>query len=384
MKFSKRTEWELSSNRITQILEDLKKSGQNILDLTESNPTRCGFLYPPEIIASFSSEKNLEYAPSPQGLFGAREAVCAYYAQKGLHVDPEQVFLTASTSESYSFLFRLLAEPGEAVAFPQPSYPLFQFLVDLNDLRMETYRLLYRNRWQVDLENLRAALNPQVRAMVLVNPNNPTGSSFSVAERQEIQEICRDRELPLICDEVFLDYPFEEKTHIQSFLHGPEALAFILGGVSKTLALPQMKVGWIVLGGPKELVLRARARLEVIADTYLSVNTPAQNALPLWIKKQGMIQEQILNRIRKNRQKIFETIPSDGQCLNADGGWYAVIRLPQGCREEAVVKELLEKHSVFVHPGYFFDFAEESFVVVSLLPQPEIFEEGLARLWRQI
>lgn len=387
MNFSKRTDWDLAPNRISELLTRLKNEGQKILDLTESNPTNCGFVYPQkEILTALLNQQNLIYAPSPQGMREAQLAVCEYYRQKQIQVDPVNVFLTASTSEAYSFLFRLLAEPGDEVLFPRPSYPLFQFLVELNDLEMGEYRLHYKDRWQLDEPSLRSAVNRWTKAIVLVNPNNPTGSSFTVTEKNEIQAICREQHLPLICDEVFLDYPFAPQAELASFLSCSDTLTFVLGGISKTLALPQMKISWIVLNGPEKLVQQAAVRLEIIADTYLSVNTPSQHALPNWLGLQSAIQQEVLCRVRRNRQSLGAILKSSSgcRCLDADGGWYAVIQLPKNLHEESLVMKLLEVDQVFAHPGYFFDFQEAPFLVVSLLVQPEIFDEGITRIFSRV
>lgn len=387
MRFSNRTNWELAPNAISKILAGIKENGQKIFDLTESNPTRCGFVYPPQMLSALVDSKNLGYHPSPQGTQDARLAVCDYYAQRKIKVDPQDVFLTSSTSEAYSFLFRLLADPGDTVLFPQPSYPLFQFLVDLNDLNMENYRLVYaQDRWRVDEESLSARITDSVKAAVFVNPNNPTGSALTDGEQKAVRDICLKHKIPIISDEVFLDYPFAAGDSLQSFLPSPKNLVFVLGGISKALALPQMKVSWIVLNGPYKDVQVARERLEVIADTYLSVNTPSQNALPAWLKHQPDFLQQVLARVRGNREQISKFIATAPgcRCLEADGGWYAVLRLPKRLPEEKFVTRLLSEKQVFVHPGYFFDFDTEPFVVVSLLVEPGIFQEGMARLASQI
>jgi len=387
MRFSKRTDWELSSNQIAQALEGVKAAGHVVLDLTESNPTCCGFEYPSsQVLSCLSAAANMQYQPCPQGNLRARQAVCDHYSRQGIFIQPQNVFLTASTSESYSFLFRLLADPGDDILFPQPSYPLFQFLVDLNDLVLKNYRLVYENRWQVDLDSLAQAFTKSTRAVVLVNPNNPTGSSFSASDQQEISRLCRDHDVPIISDEVFLEYPFAEHGAIRSFLHCPDNLVFVLGGLSKTMALPQMKVGWIVLNGPADQVEAAQSRLEVIADTYLSVNTPAQNALGTWLDLQPMMQAEVLGRVRKNRAYAVTCAAAvtGCECLAADGGWSVVLRLPTGVDEENFVLRLLTLDQVFVHPGYFFDFETEPFLVLSLLVPPDIFRKGLDRILARV
>ncbi|MCK5580735.1 MAG: pyridoxal phosphate-dependent aminotransferase [Candidatus Omnitrophica bacterium] len=379
--FAQRTAWQLSSNKITQVLTQLRESGEEILDLTESNPTRCGFSYPSEeIMDALQSPCNLEYRPSSQGLLSAREAVCAYYQRKNVEITPDQVFLTASTSEAYSFLFRLLANPGEEILFPRPGYPLFEFLIDLNDLKWRTFPLVYKEGWHVDLEGLASEVSEQTRAVVLVNPNNPTGSFIDATQRETINKICGGK-IPIICDEVFEDYVFDEGLESFSLVNNQENLTFVLGGLSKTLALPQMKVSWIVVSGPKDDVQESIKRLEIIADTYLSVNTPAQNALPKWLGLRNVIQKDILTRVRQNRDLILGQASSHLSCrvLDAQGGWYVVLKVGQR-DEEQFVLNLLEQDHVFVHPGYFFDFPDEGYIVLSLLPLSDVFEKGVTRI----
>ncbi len=389
--FAKRTNWELTTNKITTILESLRKEGTAIFDLTESNPTRCGFSYPQsEILKELSSSQNLRYAPSPRGNLSARKAICDYYADKNIAVDPEQIFLTAGTSEAYSFLFRLLAEPGDKVLFPNPSYPLFQFLFDLNDLQYTPYPLTYapHHGWQVNVEGFYEAVAADTKAVVFVNPNNPTGSFVRERELARINAICRSRNLAMISDEVFLDYAFEESAEPMSLAGNREVLTFVLSGISKILGLPQMKLGWIVVNGPQDLMRDAMARLEIIGDTYLSVNTPVQNALPRWFELRPVIQKEILQRVERNRAFLFHHVSSQAKekssCLHCEGGWYAILKLGPHYMEEILVEELLTEDQVFVHPGYFFDFEEEPYLVLSLLPTEEIFQEGVRRLLKRI
>ena len=382
-RFAKRTQWSLAPNRISGLLEKLREAHQEIIDLTESNPTHCGFDYPTNrILESLAKKENLDYLPSAQGMKTAREAVCAYYAKKNFSVDPDQIFLTASTSESYSFLFRLLANPGENILFPRPSYPLFEFLVDLNDLVSSTYPLTYDRQWKIEVPKMSLALSDETKAIVLVNPNNPTGSFVKTKELEAINALCRQKDLALISDEVFFDYPFQKNSEAVSLINNTQTLTFVLGGLSKALALPQMKLSWIVVSGPKGQTEEVGKRLELIADTYLSVNTPTQNALSDWFVFLPEIQDQILKRIQHNRallKKFFQD-----ELLEADGGWYMVIRFPGVVGEEDFVYELLEKDHVFVHPGYFFDFEEEFHLVICLLQKPEIFEAGLIKISERI
>ncbi|MBF0523025.1 MAG: pyridoxal phosphate-dependent aminotransferase [Candidatus Omnitrophica bacterium] len=383
--FSRRTDWELSSNQITSIVDQLKKENQEILNLTESNPTACGFQYSGNILRALADKESLSYEPDAQGMLKAREAITDYYRTKNVHISPEQIFLTASTSEAYSYLFRLLADPEDCILFPTPSYPLFQFLGDLNDVQLDFYPLQYFNEWVIDFKELEEVLNPRTKGIVLVNPNNPTGSFIKPYELEALNALCHEQGLSIICDEVFHDFSFEEKKDHLSLVNNKPVLTFVLGGLSKTLALPQMKLSWIILSGPSELVKIAQARLEVISDTYLSVNTPVQHACASWLKDRHEIQNQILERIRHNLEFLKnQVIPVGCQLLHAEGGWYAVVRIPNTQTEEEWIMQFLKQDGVFVHPGYFFDFSDDTHIVLSLLPQEKVFQEGLSRVLKRI
>ena len=387
LSFSQRTDWSLASNQFSDDLNDLRKGNVPIVDLTESNPTNCGFLYPKnDIIASLAEDTNLCYMPAPRGNLQTREAVCRYYKEKGLYVVPEQIFLTASTSEAYSYLFRLLVDPGEGVLFPCPSYPLFSFLGDLNDVRIDTYPLIYQEQWSIDLQGMRRVICNDTKAVVLVNPNNPTGSFIHREELEEINTLCREQNIALVCDEVFSDFAFDQADDHVSLVSNDQVLTFVLGGISKMLGLPQMKLSWIIVNGPKDLVNAATDRLEVIADTYLSVNTPTQNAFPLWLSHRKTIQAEINNRIKDNLDFLKQHITKMDACeyLAADGGWYAVVKIPDCLSEEQWVLTFLNKDHVAVHPGYFFDFPQEAYVVVSLLPMSGTFQKGIKRIIKRI
>ena len=355
------------------------------MDLTQSNPTACGFKYPPEILKALNNPDNLRYNPQAKGMLTAREVVVGYYARKGISLSAEQVILTASTSEAYSFLFRLLADYNERVLFPCPSYPLFEFLVNLNDLKMDYYRLQFEGNWRIDLKDLNGGFFKDTRAIVVVNPNNPTGTYIEPGELNHLNQLCEKHNAAIISDEVFLDYAFENSKPL-SLSANKEALTFCLGGLSKALGLPQMKLSWIVVNGPSALVEEALKRLEVIADTYLSVSTPVQNALPVWFKFYPKIHEMILSRVRKNWLSVKKILSGNStiQYLNAQAGWYAVLKISTRKSEEAWVMELLEKDHVCVHPGYFFDFPQEAFLILSLLPEEKIFAEGLRRIVKRI
>ena len=385
--FSRRTNWPLEPNKLTVDLECLRNQEVQILDLTESNPTRCGFSYlQDDILKSLTEENNLSYKPSPRGDLRAREAVSQYYGQRGSQVSPDRVFLTASTSEAYSYLFRLLANPSDHVLFPRPSYPLFSFLGNLNDVRMETYPLAYDGQWNIDMESARHLFCDDTRAFVVVDPNNPTGSFLRREELKELTALCRQHNTALICDEVFSDFAFDRDQDRASLLDNDQILSFVLGGISKTLGLPQMKLSWIIINGPQDLVKKASLRLEVIADTYLSVNTPTQNALPLWLSRRKEIQEGINARISQNYSFLKEETKKTRDCelLAAEGGWYAVLRIPDTYSEEEWALAFLNYDHVFVHPGYFFDFDSEAFIIVSLLTPEHVFQDGINRILKRI
>lgn len=381
--FARRTHWDFDANPLIARLDQFRDDKVPVTDLTESNPTRCGFHYPEQkILGSFQNTGNLSYHPSAQGALSARETVAADYSQRGASVDPSRILLTASTSEAYSLVFRLLADPGDTILIPRPSYPLFHLLMDINDVRIGTYPLVYDQGWKVDLEALRQAVDERTRAIVLVNPNNPTGSFIGNNELAQINAVCREKDLCLICDEVFADYRLEEKPDRAGSLAGNgEVLTFVLNGISKSLGLPQMKAGWIALSGPDAQVRAARQRLEVILDTYLSVNTPAQNALPAWLALRDPIQQEINGRLRKNLDLVSRQLEgSPAGLLAPEGGWYAPLRLPEGTDEEGLAMQLLEEDHVFVHPGYLFDFQDFPAAVVSLLTPPEQLEKGIGCL----
>jgi len=385
MKYAKRTDWPLEANKITKMVRSLRQSGETILDLTESNPTRCGFVYPREILKALSSDDNMNYRPSARGLMKAREAVCSYYARKDVKIHPENIILTSSTSEAYTYLFRLLADPHDDVLFPRPSYPLFQYLVDLNDILLNSYPLIYHEGWGIDLECLGELVTPKTKAIVLVNPNNPTGSLVSEREIESISHYCRDQ-MALISDEVFGDFIYEKNGKSNSLIQRCENLTFCLGGLSKSLGLPHMKLSWIAVSGPKALVNGSMGRLDVIADTFLSVNTPAQNALQTWFDYQPDILGMIQCRIRRNIEilKGHQLLKGFCRLLKAEGGWYAVLKMTHSINEEDFILKLLEEDRVLVHPGYFFDFENGSYLILSLLVQEDIFEQGLARMNQRI
>jgi alanine-synthesizing transaminase len=381
--FSQRTNWKLSTNRFTQALEELRATGVTSLDLTVSNPTQCGLKYDSQaILSAFQNPQALFYDPQPKGLLTARREIARYYLEDhNIAVNPESIFLTTSTSEAYSFIFRLLCNPQDEILVPKPSYPLFDFLADLNDVSLIPYALEYAQGWLVDVQSVLRAITPRTRAILLVHPNNPTGSYLRQQEIEYLNSICCEREIALIVDEVFLDYALDGVRR-NSFANNSELLTFTLSGLSKISALPQMKVAWLVCSGPKTLVDSAVPRLEVIADTYLSLNAPAQLAIPTLFAQRQPMQTQLLQSVRRNLTQLQHQLASQNVCelLHAEGGWYAVLRVPADQSEEERAIELMRKQHVIVHPGHFFDFPKDGFLVVSLITPEAVFVEGISRL----
>jgi alanine-synthesizing transaminase len=382
--FSNRTSWKLTPNRFSQAQEELRAAGAEILDLSVSNPTRASLHYDADaILASLAQPEVLDYDPQPKGLLKARQAVAGYYrtSHDAYHFDPESILLTTSTSEGYSFVFRLLCNPGDEILVPKPSYPLFDFLADLQDVRLVPYPLLYDHGWQIDLPSLYQAVTPRTRGIVLVHPNNPTGSYTQPAEIADLNHFCKENTLALIVDEVFLDYPHDGSARASLALND-EALTFTLSGVSKISGLPQMKIAWIATSGPKEQKTEALARLEVIADTYLSMSAPLQHAAPALLDQRRNIQPLLLDRVRTNLQKLDRQLARQKTCtrLAVEGGWYVVLRVPVTQSDEDLAIDLLRKVNVLVHPGHFYDFPSDGYLVVSLITPPEDFREGIHRI----
>ena len=384
MPFSARTNWNLDESDLARAHRERLASGHPIADLTASNPTRCGFSYPASLLGALTDQSALQYDPQPRGLISAREAVCAYYSAHSVPLTPGQIILTTSTSEAYSFLFRLLCDPGDEILIPQPGYPLFDFLAALDDVRLRAAPLVYENGWQIDAEAIRRAITPKTRAIVIVHPNNPTGHYTKPWEAEQIALLCREFGLSLIVDEVFLDYRFGAKAG--SFALGPGFTpgldgvpVYVVSGLSKIAGLPQMKAAWIAVTGPERE--QALARLEVIADTFLSMNAPVQLALPAWLEGREAIQAQIRSRVAANLavfDKAVGTVESV-QRLAVEGGWYAVLRIPAIAPDEQTVRSLLER-GVWIHPGYFFGMPESGWLVVSLLAPEAEFSNGVVTL----
>lgn len=383
--FSERTNWKLSPNLFSQTQDRLRAAGAPIWDLTVSNPTQCGLPYDTDaILAAFQNESMLGYHPLPKGLPIARQAVACYYrdshAISGL--PPEQILLTTSTSEAYSFVFRLLCNAGDEVLVPSPSYPLFDFLADLHDVKLVPYSLTYAQGWLIDFASLAQAISPRTRAILLVHPNNPTGSFVAAGELQQLNLLCREKNLALLADEVFLDYSHDVLPR-RSFVANQEVLTFTLSGLSKISALPQMKVAWIVTAGPQDEVAAALDRLEIISDTFLSMSAPIQHALPALLEQRKVIQPFLLARLQENIREITRQLALQKDCelLHSDGGWSVVLRAPSTQSDEDLVIDLLRKQGVLAHPGHFYDFPADGHLVLSLITPPDTFREGIKKLF---
>ncbi|MCB9799245.1 MAG: pyridoxal phosphate-dependent aminotransferase [Candidatus Omnitrophica bacterium] len=381
MNFAKRTNWKTGTNPLSEKLESLKAQGIEVLHLAESNPTQCGFSYlNNSILSPFQSAQNLEYHPDAHGIPEARLAVIHYYAEKGITLSPEQIFITANTSEAYSFVFKLLAEPGDQVLAPQPGYPLMDYLAGINDVELVRYGLNPDKNWQID-PSFYQDISDKTRALMLVNPGNPDGHYFAQAEKDLIREVCRKHPLAIISDEVFFDFQIDENSSAQSLAEENEVLTFTLSGISKILGLPQMKLSWIIVTGPDAERNEAIRRLEIIADTYLSASTPTQTALSGWMAQKENIQSEILKRIRSNHALIHRTLEGSAITpLKTAGGWTAVLKLPATMSDEEWAIHFLEKAHVFLHPGYLFDLIEEPYAVISLLTDPKALEDALKKM----
>ena len=379
--FSDRTNWKLAQNRFTVALEQVHASGVKVLDLTLSNPTRAGLNFDgASILRALASPQALDYDPQSKGLREARQAVAGYYRDQHAvnDLDPEQIVLTTSTSEGYSFVFRLLCNPGDELLVPKPSYPLFEFLADLQDVKLVPYPLIYDHGWQMDFPSLQKAVTERTRGVVLVHPNNPTGSYVHDTEFKMLNAFCREHKLAIIADEVFLDYELTGSAH-RSFAGNREVLTFTLSGLSKIAALPQMKVAWVVTSGPRELESDASGRLEVIADTYLSMNAPIQWAIPALLAQRTDIQKQLQERVKENLAELDRQLAGQKACarLVVEGGWYAVLRVPVTRSDEELTIELVREKQVLVHPGHFYDFPRDGYLVLSLITPPKEFAEGI-------
>lgn len=373
----------MTQNSLTKAIEDARSSGKNLLDLTISNPTRAGLPFNADnLLAALSKPEALDYDPQSKGILSARKAVADYYRQEHevFHLDPERIILTTSTSEAYSYIFRLLCNSEDEILVPTPSYPLFEFLADLHDVHVTPYPLLYDHGWQIDFPSLYKSVTHRTRAVVVVHPNNPTGSFVRGQEVASLNGFCKEYGLAIIADEVFLDYALDGAKRA-SFSRNIEALTFSLSGLSKISGLPQMKLSWLVAGGPPEEVDEALARLDVIADTYLSISTPVQLAALELLDERKTIQPLLLDRLRENLQELDRGLSRQKSCqrLEVEGGWYAILRVPVTQSDEERAVDLVHKANVVVHPGHFFDFASDGYLVLSLITPPEVFREGVQR-----
>jgi aspartate/methionine/tyrosine aminotransferase len=380
--FADRTNWNLNPNRLSEALAHHRSTGKPLFDLTASNPTECGFTYDREaVLHALSNPIALSYEPNPKGLEVARRAVAAYYAARNTHVSIEDIFLTTSTSEAYSYIFRTLCNPADELLVPEPSYPLFGFLADIQDVRLIRYPLIYDHGWQIDFHALEQAITPRTRGVIVVHPNNPTGQFAKPEEVAMLNEICSNRQMAIVADEVFLDFALTAKQPV-SFGTNRGALTFTMSGLSKISGLPQMKAAWLITTGSEPQKSQALARLEVISDTYLSMNAPVQLAIPAFLEQRHAFQEQVMARVRKNLAELDVQLTAQKSCrrLHAEGGWYAVLRVPAMRSDEDLAVDLLTTKNVYLHPGHFYDFPADGYLIVSLItPEPD-FAEGIGRL----
>ncbi len=380
--FSERTKWNLAANKLSAALARHRASGKRLIDLTVSNPTDCGFAYETEtILRALRNPAALRYEPNPKGLEVARRAVANYYGERGAALSSDDIILTASTSEAYSFVFRLLCNPGDEVLIPAPSYPLFAFLAEIQDVKLVRYPLIYDHGWQIDLHSVQQAVTPGTRGLIVVNPNNPTGHFVKENELAKLNELCVAREIALIADEVFLDFALGTR-EVTSCSANSGALTFTLSGLSKICGLPQMKIAWVIASGPEELKRQALERLDVIADTYLSPSAPAQLATPTFLDLRRGFQAQVIARVRRNLLELDRQLRTQSVCtrLEVEGGWYAVLRVPALQADEELALALLETRDVYVHPGHFFDFGGEGYLVVSLIALEVEFARGIGEI----
>jgi alanine-synthesizing transaminase len=369
--FSNRTNWNLEHSELSRALAKYRLSGKPLIDLTESNPTKCGFQYDsPRILAALNDPGSLDYEPVAQGMPQARAAVAEYYSSHGTRINADHILL------------RTLCNPGDEVLIPQPGYPLLNFLADLHDVSLVRYPLVYDYGWQIDFHSLRRAITPRTRAIAVVHPNNPTGHFCKAHEIEQLSQFCSEHQIALIVDEVFLDFGVNNATRPESFVSRGEALTFTMSGLSKVSGLPQMKVAWVVVNGPAQLKQQAIARLEMIADTYLSMNTPMQLALSTLLQQRHVFQKQCLERIETNLARLDELLATQKLCgrLKVEGGWYAVLRIPATNSDDELALELLSRRGVYLHPGHFYDFPGEGYLVVSLIAPESSFAAGITGL----
>jgi alanine-synthesizing transaminase len=380
--FSDRTNWNLKSNRLSEALSGHRAARKPLLDLTVSNPTACDFDYDQQaILRALANPDSLSYDPNSKGLLVAREAVAKYYLTLEIIVPAEDIILTTSTSEAYSFAFRALCNPGDELLIPEPSYPLFSFLADIHDVKLAGYPLLYDHGWQFDFHALRQAITSRTRGIIVVNPNNPTGNFCKAGEIEKLNEICSSRQMALIADEVFLDFHLHA-ARLRSFAANDASLTFTVSGLSKISGLPQMKAAWLTASGPEQLKAQALSRLEIIADTFLSMNTPVQLAIPRFLDLRHEFRKQLMARVRRNLTELDVQLAAQSSCarLAVEGGWYAILRVPVTRSDEDLAIDLLTNQGIYVHPGHFYDFPTDGFLIVSLITPADDFDEGVRRV----
>ena len=380
--FSRRTRWNLETNAFSLAIQEHQRSGRELLDLSASNATAVGLQFDrAAILKALSNDEALRYDPQPRGLPVARDAVSKYYRELGVELPPDRLVLTTSTSEAYSYVLRLLCDPDDEVLIPTPSYPLFEYLAQIQDVKLVPYELVYDHGWQIDFHSLQQAATARTRAVILVNPNNPTGSYVNVNELAQLNDFCREKSLAVLADEVFFDFNLSRQS-FPSFAGNKEVLTFTLSGLSKISGLPQMKVAWLAVSGPDELVAPSLERLEVIADTYLSMNAPIQHAVPELLEQRRSFQSQLTERLHANLAELDRQLSAQTLCrrLHVDGGWYATLRVPVTRTDEQLAIELLQQKDVLVHPGHFFDFGFDGYLILSLMTPEHTFAEGLRRL----
>jgi aspartate/methionine/tyrosine aminotransferase len=380
--FADRTSWNLTPNRLAEALAQHQAKNNLLFDLTVSNPTECGFMYDNDaILRALSNPAATMYQPEPRGMATARHAIAEYYAARGCDVPVEDILLTTSTSEAYSFVFRLLCNPGDELLIPAPSYPLFDFLADIQDVRLVRYPLFYDHAWEIDFHALEQAITPRTRGVIVVHPNNPTGHYTNSAAMKHLNEICSPNNMAIIADEVFLDFSLTQELH-RSFAANSEALTFTMSGLSKIAGLPQMKAAWLIASGPERWKSQACARLDVIADAYLSTNAPIQLAVPSFLQQRGGFQKQLMARVRDNLRELDRQIAAKNSCsrLEVEGGWYVVLRVPATRPDDDLAVDLLESMGVYIHPGHFYDFPGDGYLIASLITPEHDFAEGIRRL----
>lgn len=380
--FADRTSWNLTPNRLAEALAQHQAKNNPLFDLTVSNPTECGFMYDNDaILRALSNPAATMYQPEPRGMATARRAIAGYYAVRGCEVPVEDILLTTSTSEAYSFVFRLLCNPWDELLIPAPSYPLFDFLAAIQDVKLVRYPLFYDHAWEIDFHALEQAITPRTRGVIVVHPNNPTGHYTNSAAMKRLNEICSPNNMAIIADEVFLDFSLTQELH-RSFAANSEALTFTMSGLSKIAGLPQMKAAWLIASGPERWKSQACARLDVIADAYLSTNAPIQLAVPSFLQQRGGFQKQLMARVRDNLRELDRQIAAQNSCsrLEVEGGWYVVLRVPATRPDDDLAVDLLESMGVYIHPGHFYDFPGDGYLIASLITPEHDFAEGIRRL----